>query len=57
MESHERTVICMDAMKKMTDRELTWIIKYGTSKLYDRLHHLNNRLEIRQQINEMEATE
>jgi hypothetical protein len=57
MESHERTVICMDAMKGMTDRELTWIIKYGTSKLYDRLHHLNNRLEIRQQINEMEATE
>ena len=57
MDNENLTVICMDAMKKMTDRELTWIIKYGTSMLYDRLNHLNNRLEIRQQINEMEATE
>ena len=31
------TVICMDAMKKMTDRELHWIIKHGTDCLHDRL--------------------
>ena len=46
MNEENLTIICMDAMKEMTDKELTWIIKYGTSKLYDRLHYLKKKMEV-----------
>ncbi len=45
MESHERTVTCMDIMKQMTDRELAWIVKYGTDMLHDRLYYLKKKME------------
>lgn len=45
MDNENLTVICMDAMKEMTDRELAWIIKYGTSMLHDRLYYLKKKME------------
>ena len=45
MESHERTVTCMDIMKQMTDKQLAWIVKYGTSMLHDRLYYLKKNME------------
>jgi hypothetical protein len=32
-------------MKKMTDKQLEWIIKYGTSRLHDRLYYLKKKTE------------
>tara|TARA_R100001230_G_C5548581_1_gene76974 strand:+ start:99 stop:257 length:159 start_codon:yes stop_codon:yes gene_type:complete len=45
MSEENLTTICTEAMKKMTDKQLAWIIKYGTSKLHDRLYYLKKKIE------------
>ena len=45
MSKENLTTVCMEVMKKMTDRELAWIIKYGTSSLHDRLYYLKEKIE------------
>jgi hypothetical protein len=40
----------MEAMKKMTDEQLAWIIEYGTNCLYDRLFYLKKKIEIEQGV-------
>ena len=45
MSDESLTVSCMNAMKQMTDKELCWIIKYGTSRLHDRLYYLKKKTE------------
>jgi hypothetical protein len=45
MSEENLTTICMEAMKKMTDKQLAWIIKYGTSRLHDRLYYLKKKIE------------
>ena len=43
MSEENLTTICMDAMRKMTDEELCWIIKHATNKLHDRLYYLKEQ--------------
>ena len=38
-------VDCMNIMKQMSDRQLAWIVKYGTDMLHDRLHYLKKKTE------------
>tara|TARA_R100000329_G_scaffold44351_1_gene41477 strand:+ start:1868 stop:2026 length:159 start_codon:yes stop_codon:yes gene_type:complete len=45
MSDEDLTIVCMDAMKKMTDRQLAWIIKHGTGYLHDRLYYLKKKIE------------
>lgn len=45
MSEENLTIICMEAMKKMTDEQLAWIIEYGTTCLYDRLYYLKKKIE------------
>lgn len=45
MSDEDLTIVCMDAMKKMTDGQLAWIIKHGTDYLHDRLYYLKKKIE------------
>jgi hypothetical protein len=45
MSDEDLTIVCMEAMKKMTDRQLAWIIKHGTDYLHDRLYYLKKKIE------------
>jgi len=40
-----KVVICMNSMKQMTDKQLAWVIKYGTDMLHDRLYYLKKKIE------------
>ena len=45
MSEEDLAIVCMDAMKKMTDRQLCWVIKHGTDYLHDRLYYLKKKIE------------
>ena len=45
MSDEDLEIVCMEAMKKMTDRQLAWIIKHGTDDLHDRLYYLKKKIE------------
>ena len=45
MSDEDLTIVCMEAMKKMTDEKLAWIIIHGTDYLHDRLYYLKKKIE------------
>ena len=45
MNDENLTIVCMEAMNKMTDKQLKWIVNYGTTKLHDRLYYLKKKIE------------
>lgn len=45
MSDEDLTIVCMEAMKKMTDKQLAWIIKRGTGYLHDRLYYLKKKID------------
>ncbi len=54
MNEENLTIICMDAMRKMTDEELCWIIRHGTKWLHDRLYYLKKDIKLKKEIEEAE---
>ena len=38
------TTVCMNAMEKMTDKELCWVIRNGTIELHNRLYYLKQEM-------------